>query len=253
MWAYVPKEIMGNNFSDVTVTGCSLEAATYAVENWHYSEGLPSGKLIKIGIWEGQPQEFIGCIIFSRGASPWLGTPYDLQQNQLCELTRIAMRHDHKVPVTYVVAKALKMLKEKNRNIQLVFSFADPDQGHHGGVYQAGNWIYAGVTGTSPMYYINGKWTHNRTVASKMKNGSLRPDFYQWAKETNRTRMPPPKHRYLYPFNRKLRKKILEEQYDPNKPHAVEVSTSDTSSILDEGAGAIPAHRSTIATDNSVH
>ena len=244
---------MSKQFDDVVLAGCSHEAALYAVENWHYSAGLPSGKRTKIGIWEGTPSEFIGVIIFSRGASPYLGKPYDLEQNQLCELTRIAMRPDHKVPVTYVVARALKMLKEEAKGIQLVFSYADPEQGHHGGIYQAGNWIYAGVTQVSPSWYINGKWRHHRTVVSKVIAGSLRPDFYEWAKATGRSRMPLPKHRYLYPFNRKLRKKILEEQYDPNKPHAVEVSTSDTSSNLDEGAGAIPAHRSKIAIDNSVH
>lgn len=46
----------------------SYKAAKYAVEKWHYSRAMPSGKLIKYGVWEDS--KFIGVIIFERGANP---------------------------------------------------------------------------------------------------------------------------------------------------------------------------------------
>ena len=31
---------------------CSYAAAKYAVEHWHYSKVMPSGKAVYIGVWE---------------------------------------------------------------------------------------------------------------------------------------------------------------------------------------------------------
>jgi len=57
---------------------CSYDAALYACKHWHYSKVLPASKLVKIGAWEDD--RFIGCIIFSRGASPNISKPYAVGQ-----------------------------------------------------------------------------------------------------------------------------------------------------------------------------
>lgn len=54
------------------------QAALYAVKNWHYSKSLPASKLIRYGIFEDE--KFIGVIIFSRGASPYLGIALNLDR-----------------------------------------------------------------------------------------------------------------------------------------------------------------------------
>ena len=43
------------------------EAATYAVEHWHYSHTMPKSKLVKIGVWEDG--KFIGVVLFGVGAT----------------------------------------------------------------------------------------------------------------------------------------------------------------------------------------
>lgn len=118
------------------------EASKYAVEHWHYSNCLPSGKSVKIGVWESD--RFIGVIMFGLGATPNLSKKYNLKMTECCELTRVALT-DHETPVSRIVAIALNFLKRSNPGIRIVVSFADEgSQGHHGGIYQAGNWVYSG-------------------------------------------------------------------------------------------------------------
>ena len=142
----------------------TYEAAKYACSNWHYSRCLPIGKLIKIGVWEHN--KFIGVVIFSRGANKDLGTPFGLSQTECCELTRIALtKHDN--PVSKILSIALKVLLTAV-DMKCVVSFADPEQGHHGGIYQATNWIYTGTTQGADEYLYNGRRWHGRAFRKSM-------------------------------------------------------------------------------------
>ena len=127
--------------SDLKLDWCSHSAARYAVEHWHYSRRMPSGKLVKIGAWERG--EFVGAIIYGRGATPEIGKPYGLEQTEICELVRIALK-EHVSPVSRMIAVSLRMLKRWSPGLRMVVSFADTTQGHHGGIYQASGWCYTG-------------------------------------------------------------------------------------------------------------
>lgn len=59
------------------------DAATYACRHWHYSRTAPAGRLIVIGVWEAEA--FKGVVIFSRGATPRIGSPYGLTQLEVCD------------------------------------------------------------------------------------------------------------------------------------------------------------------------
>jgi hypothetical protein len=150
--------------ADLRVDWATHEAAKYACENWHYSKSVPVPPLVKVGAWEDGA--FIGVVIFSRGASSNLLKPYGLKQNEGCELTRIALKA-HRSPVSRIVRLATLFLKKSAPELRLVVSFADPHQGHHGGVYQAGNWDYVGDTSPSQEYWHNGKRWHSRQVSEK--------------------------------------------------------------------------------------
>lgn len=189
----------------VKVAGVTHEAAKFAVLNWHYSKQMPIGKLIKYGVWENE--KFIGVVLFGRGATPNLGKPYDLQQNELCELVRVAL-DKHEAPVSQIVSKAIKNLKLHNTGLRLIVSFADPDQGHYGGIYQAGNWIYTGSSNAAKFFNIKGKKTHPRSVGAVGGIQSL-----NWIQKNLDPKaeiiITAPKHRYLYPLDRTMRKKII--------------------------------------------
>lgn len=183
---------------------CSYEAAKYAVEKWHYSRKIPRGKLLRIGVWEGG--RFIGVLIFSYGASNNLLKPYGLKITEGCELTRIALS-SHKTPVSRILAIALRMLKTSNPGIRLVISFADTGQNHHGGIYQATNWIYSGRTNPADRFYkINGEKIHPRSVGSKYKTRSI-PVLRGIGINVSLCDSEP-KYRYLMPLDKEIRKRI---------------------------------------------
>lgn len=180
---------------------CSHKAAKYAVEHWHYSQRLPKSKLVKIGAWEhGQ---FIGVIIYSYGATPDLVKPYGLRMTQGCELTRVAFR-GHEAPVSRMLAISLKMLKRANPGLRIVVSFADPGEDHHGGIYQATNWIYTGQSQGCYFYRDRkGKLWHPRNVSENLSLSGkmIRPS--ECTKEWKEG-----KHRYLYPLDNDMRERI---------------------------------------------
>ena len=191
---------------DLRVDWCSHEAAKWAVEHWHYSRTMPTPPIVRIGAWE--QSEFIGCVLFSRGATQDLGTPYGLQMTQVCELTRVALA-DHANTVSKIGSLAIALLKTRNPDLRLIVSFADPNNGHHGGIYQAMNWTYAGQTSASYKYQdSSGRVWHGRQVSStgvKRQYGELR----YVPRIEDCTRIPEiGKHRYLYPLDRAMRKQI---------------------------------------------
>ncbi len=94
--------------NDLKIDWATHDAAKYACVNWHYSKSVPVPPLVKVGVWEFG--KFIGCLIFSRGASSNLLKPYGLRSDQGCELTRVAMTK-HKTPVSRIMAIAFKFLK----------------------------------------------------------------------------------------------------------------------------------------------
>lgn len=191
---------------DLKIDWASHEAAKYACEKWHYSKSIPVPPLVKIGAWEDG--KYIGCVIFSRGASSNLLNPYGLKQEQGCELTRIALTK-HKSEVSKIVKFALKFLKKNSPELRLVVSFADPQYGHHGGVYQAGNWIYCGDTALGVEYWHNGKRLHSRQVSEKgwniqqgQKRKTVKPSECKIIKTAG-------KHRYLMPLDEQMRVNIM--------------------------------------------
>ena len=62
---------------------------------------------------------------------------------------------------------AIKMLRRQSPGLRLLVSYADPEQGHHGGIYQGGNWIYLGHSIAQAGIIMHGKFTHKRTVSAR--------------------------------------------------------------------------------------
>ena len=192
---------MSSPVHSLNINWATHEAARYACETWHYSQCLPAGKTVKIGVWENG--SFIGCVIFSRGANASLGKPYGFTQLESCELTRVAL-DKHSTPVTRIVSIALKFLKRHNPGIKLVISFADTEQGHHGGIYQGGNWIYSGMTKSADEYLVFGKRMHGRSMRATWGTHVGKP-FIKIVRGST-------KHRYLMALDDSTRKMILQFQ-----------------------------------------
>jgi len=209
---------------------CSYEAAKYAVMNWHYSARIPKFKQVYIGVWENE--KFIGVVIFGLSVTPYLGSKYMLKNTECVELTRIALTK-HRAPVSQIVAIALKLIRNQSPGLRLIISYADPNQGHNGSIYQAGNWIYVGTSSKVRQYFWRGSW---RNDTSMFREFRLNPDL----RKMHQYRDLPPKYKYLYPLDKEMR-----EQIDPlAKPYPKKNCDSgvnrSTPSFQDGGSGAVP-------------
>jgi hypothetical protein len=187
---------------------CSHEAAKYAVEKWHYSRIMPVGKTVKVGVWEDG--RFAGAVVFSCGSSGVgsLGKRYGLQSIEVAELSRVALTR-HRTPVTRLVAIALKMLYRAQPGLRLIVSYADPERGHIGGIYQGGNWIFTGRSAPDTAYIDSaGRRWHSRSVSEtgyKVHMGKKQPSPKP---STMRAVAVEPKYRYLYPLDKAMREQI---------------------------------------------
>jgi hypothetical protein len=249
----------------VIVAPITADAARYAVENWHYSATMPVGRSIYFGVREGDeldpagvPGTHRGVVIFGRGASPYLGRQFGVNVMQVCELTRVAL-HSHVAPVSQIVSEAVRQLRSLSPGLRVIVSFADPYHDHHGGIYQAMNWLYLGETAATPMWVApDGGRHHLRTVASEGMDTARRGGKLLKARRLVHNRMVsrsgtvkqfgkttqtfkiddceqitvPGKHRYALPLDRAMRKRLLPlvEPY----PKRVESSTSRGESVQDD-------------------
>lgn len=130
---------------------------------------MPAGKLIKFGVWENS--QFVGAVIYGRGANNNASKYFQLPVTELCELCRIALTK-HVTPVSRIMKICLSLLKKQCPKIRLIFSYADEtNQGHQGKIYHADNWTYLGKRtskGGHVEYY--GNLIHYRSVNAKYKS-----------------------------------------------------------------------------------
>lgn len=195
---------------DLRVDWCSYQAAKYAVEHWHYSRTMPSGKIAKFGVWENG--QYIGCVLFSLGTNKAINDNYRLSGMQACELTRVALKK-HETPVSSIVSICVKMLKSQSLGLRLIVSYADPLHGHNGAIYQAMNWLYAGNENRDSRNrsYRNAK--SNRVITWRSMAALLvRSPFSCNVEGAVKLGWEPleliNKHKYLYPLDRAMRKQI---------------------------------------------
>lgn len=218
--------------SSLKIDWCSYEAARYAVEHWHYSRSLPTGKLVRVGVWEDG--DFVGCVVFGVGACAQIARPFAMKRAQVCELVRIAMK-PHSVFVTQVVARSLRMLKRHCPGIRVVVSYADQKQGHLGKIYQAGNWLYLGEIKKNHLV-VNSQFIHTRSASEKWGCARL-----PWLREkidpdAHYVKLPP-KHKYAMPLDRKARRQLLPDSLPYPKKNAAEAEHSAAPAVPGGRAG----------------
>ena len=219
---------MSKSDVDLKVDWVSRAAAKYACEHWHYSRCLPVGKTLKVGAWESG--KYIGVVIFGRGANRNMLTQFNLKQEEGCELVRIALQN-HTSPVSRIVSIAIKFLKKVSPNLRIIVSYADPEEGHHGGIYQAGNWVYTGPSSKSIKVWYKGKWAHKKTVDDAGVNQRGMQKKYVAGK-----------HRYLMPLDKEMRKQIepLRKPYPKKQDTCAGSEAVSRQSFQTGDGGSIP-------------
>lgn len=168
--------------------------------------------------------EFCGVIIYSSGANRNAASPFNLMQGEVAELVRVALNGKQE-STSKALSISLKLLKKKCPLVKMVFSYSDLDQNHVGTLYQATNWIYLGLfeqgkKGTAKML-IKGKLMHMKSVYSKGWKQQI--DWIKQNIDKNAELVyPTGKHKYLYIFDKEL-KKVWAEKSMPYPKKAIEV------------------------------
>lgn len=113
--------------------------AVELVKRYHYSKRAPAnvqvvGTFHENGGLFGDYGDAIAACFFSIPPTRW--------NEDVWELSRL-VRTDEHVPLTGLIARTCKSAKRKGAD--LLVSFADKTQGHHGGIYQAASWNYNGA------------------------------------------------------------------------------------------------------------
>ncbi len=113
-------------------------------------------------------------------------------------------------------------------------SFADDAQNHHGGIYQAANWIYTGESSFKQEYIYKGRRVPDRVVSQAVKERRVRRQDLTPAPTLG-------KHRYLYPLDAEMRAQIepLRKPYPKRAPEAS--SDAPTAQVGEGGAAPTPA------------
>lgn len=229
------------------------------VHRAHYSRSTPASKLVGVGFRESGRS--IGVVIFGRGASSQIHSPFAVEQDAVCELCRVALG-PHLTPTSRVVAIAVKLLRRQSPGLRLIVSYADPEQRgpsgapHLGVLYQSMNWLYLGQTHRESLIQLNGRLFHPRSVTSRF--GTRRIDWLRAnvAADAGHVRTMP-KHRYVLPLDDDMRRQLEARRLPYPKavsfqrdrgaesgargPQAGEVTPSTPAAdTTREGAGAIP-------------
>jgi hypothetical protein len=121
------------------MTGASLEEAWPLIQNYHYSRRLPSNVQHCYGVREagglfGDFGPLTAVAAFSIPPTRWT--------EEVIELSRLVRHPSYERPLSSLISFACAQLKKQGW--VLAVSFADWTQEHHGGIYQASNWFYAG-------------------------------------------------------------------------------------------------------------
>ncbi len=120
--------------------------AQAAIIDGHYSHSVPSGKTHYLGIDDAL---FAFAISANRNIGPFIlgnGSP-------VWELSRMWAPENHEATLTAALARAVSGFRVVEPGVVALVSFADPNQGHEGGVYRAASWHYTGRSAEG-RYYI---------------------------------------------------------------------------------------------------
>ena len=187
------------------VARCRRDAAAECVERWHYTARLQSVTSDNYAVHEHG--RLVGVVVFGAG-SAWAWKYVGVARREVCELARVALG-PHATPTSRVVAVALRLLRRDRPAIRAVVSYADTAQGHHGGIYKAGGWMYLGSVCTH-RFRVNGQMVHGRTLGARHGVGGqsvpwLRANLDPAAERVTEA----PKHRYVFPFDDDVRAGLL--------------------------------------------
>ena len=219
--------------SSLRIDWITRQDAERAVMRWHYSRRMPRFKLACLGVWEDG--KWIGAVIFGCGATPEIGRPFGVAQHEACELVRVALAR-HTAPVSRILAISLRMIRKAYPKLRVCVSFADGEQGHCGGIYQAGGWTYVGPT-YQEYIKLRGVIEHPKTLHSRYGVGGQSMPWLRANVDPTACRVRgEAKHKYVWVFDTTLKSKLKSLPY----PKRAVSTVASAPSVQDGEGGSKP-------------
>lgn len=232
------------DISKVSIRPISKDVAKSMIENYHYTHKASSTRYAlgiyyqeedSGGFFEGVTEVLIGVLTYGYPVGRLAAESVSdmVAQNEVLELTRLYIKDGYGSNIeSYCLSLSFKWLRENDKSVKVLISYADPQEGHSGLIYQATNWLYQGNSmQLVDSYHLrlesDGDWIHSRTVYAMY--GSSNVDVLKskinktfWLKKEER------KHRYLYILAPKmLKRKILSNLKHPILPYPTRLEIKD--------------------------
>ena len=152
-----------------------------------------------------------------------------LSKDNILELTRLYVDDGYGSNIeSNALSKTFKWIKNNDKNIKVLLSYADNGQEHLGGIIKVSLSRYWGISLSKEPH----NWIHSRSVFNLWGSGNLEHLKKEIGKEGYKEfwrREEPPKHRYiLLAQNRKERKDLLKRLKHETKPYPKEASDYNT-------------------------
>jgi hypothetical protein len=189
----------------------------------HYAHRMPSVSF-RFGLYDGQ--ELIGVVLYGTPAAHPQRTGVcgpDYAQSVL-ELNRLVLKYNRPNEASYLVSKSLALLPRE----RVILSYADPDQGHLGIVYQATNFVYCGLSEKRTDWTVAGKELHGQSIADESRGQTHRAAFMREKYGDDFSLAPRTrKHRYVTftKASHKWRRDARAALRYPTQPYPKEIET----------------------------
>ena len=179
----------------VNVQPIPVLLARQLVEKHHYLHSLPGGTSLAFGAFTGS--RLRGALTLGVGPLKAHSLVQGASPKDCLTLTRLWLYDElPKNSESRFIGVVLRFLR-RYTSLKFLVSYADPAQGHLGGIYQATNWVYTGPSEAMPLYDIgDGKARHSRSLSHAYGTHSVQ----HFSRHGVLVKLVPQqaKHRYLY-------------------------------------------------------
>lgn len=198
------------DYSRITTQEIPFRLAKDIIIKYHYSHAFPAAELC-LGFYVDGKLNTV--IVYGKSATSKMA---DSLPGKYLELVRLfSFDWAGKNMESYCIGKSIKYIQKNHNDIKVLVSFADPEQGHNGTIYQATNWLYCGKSQPDEWYIVDGEKIHPRSMVARYGTRGEKK-LHQLGIKYERKKLHG-KHRYIYILgkNKKENKKLKQElQYE---------------------------------------
>jgi len=127
--------------SQVTMQEIPFRLAKKIIVKYHYSKAFPAAELC-LGFYV--KEKLNAVVVYGKSATARMA---DSLPGEYLELVRLfSFDWAGKNMESYCIGQSIKYIKKNLPSVKVLISFADPEQGHFGKIYQATNWLYCGLS-----------------------------------------------------------------------------------------------------------